>query len=88
MRDNLTAYQAQLNEVQADANRTEQFLTLVKKYRDCTEVTDEMIRAFVDKIVVHRTIRQVPGQRTRQIEVHLNFIGQFSVPMEEMENQT
>ncbi len=45
-----------------------------------------MIRAFVDKIVVHRTIRPTPGQRTRQIEVHLNFIGQFSIPMEEMGN--
>ena len=87
LRDNLTAYQAQLNEVQADADRTEQFLALAKKYRDCTEVTNEMIRAFVDKIVVHRTILLSPGQRTRQIEVHLNFIGQFSVPMEEMENQ-
>ncbi len=59
---------------------------LAKKYRDCTEVTDEMIRAFVDKIVVHRTMYPASGQRTRQIEVHLNFIGQFSIPMEGMEN--
>ena len=83
----LTAYQAQLNEVQADADRMEQFLALAKKYRDCTEVTDDMIRAFVDKIVVHRTIRPAPGQRTRQIEVHLNFIGQFSIPSKGMENK-
>lgn len=88
LRENLTAYQAQLNEVQADANRTEQFLALAKMYRDCTEVTDEMIRAFVDKIVVYRTICLSPGQRTRQIEVHLNFIGQFSILMEGMEKQT
>ena len=87
LRENLTADQAQLNEVQADANRTEQFLTLAKKYRDCTEVTDEMICAFVDKIVVHRTIRPAPGQRIRQIEVHLNFIGQFSIPSKGMENK-
>ena len=87
LRDNLTAYQAQLNEAQADADRTEQFLALAKKYRDCTEVTDEMIRAFVDRIVVHRTIRTTAGQCTRQIEVHLNFIGQFSIPMDGMENE-
>lgn len=87
LRESLTAYQAQLNEVQADADRTEQFLALAKKYRDCTEVTDEMIRAFVDRIVVHRTIRPTAGQCTRQIEVHLNFIGQFSVPMEGMEKE-
>lgn len=81
LNQSLTAYQAQLDEVQADADRTEQFLALAKKYRDCTELTDDMIRAFVDKIVVHRTIRPAPGQRTRQIEVHLNFIGQFSIPL-------
>ena len=46
-----------------------------------------MIRAFVDKIVVHKTMHPVPGQRTRPIEVHLNFIGQFSVPMEGMEKE-
>ncbi len=82
LRENLAMEQDQQREVQADAERTEQFLALAKKYRDCTEVTDEMIRAFVDKIVVHRTLRPAPGQRTRQIEVHLNFIGQFSIPME------
>ncbi len=86
MRENLAVEQDQQREVQADAERTEQFLALAKKYRDCAEVTDEMIRAFVDKIVVHRTMRPAPGQRTHQIEVHLNFIGQFSIPMEEMEN--
>ena len=45
------------------------------------------IYAYVDKIVVHRTIRPAPGQRTRQIEVHLNFIGQFSIPSKGMENK-
>ncbi len=86
LRESLEVYQDQQREVQADAERTEQFLALAKKYRDCTEVPDEMIRAFVDKIVVHRTICPALGQRTRQIEVHLNFIGQFSIPMEGMEN--
>ncbi len=86
LRENLAVDQDQQREVQADTERTEQFLALAKKYRDCTEVTDEMIRAFVDKIVVHRTIRLTPGQRTRRIEVHLNFIGQFSIPIEGMKN--
>ncbi len=87
LRESLEVDQDQQREVQADAERTEQFLALAKKYRDCTEVTDEMIRAFVDKIVVHRTMRPAPGQHTRQIEIHLNFIGQFSIPMEKMKNK-
>lgn len=87
LRESLATDQEHICEAQSETDRTEQFLALAKKYRDCTEVTDEMIRAFVDKIVVHRTIRPAPGQRTRQIDVHLNFIGQFSIPAEGMENK-
>ena len=79
--------QARLNEVQTASAQTDKYLALARKYRDCTEVTDDMILAFVEKIVVYRTIRPTKGQRTRQIEVHLNYIGQFPIPTEGMENE-
>ena len=74
--------QSELDRVRKQADRTEQFLALARKYRDCTEITDDMIRAFVEKIVVHKTARSATGQKTRQIEVHLSFIGQFVLPQE------
>ena len=79
--------QARLNEVQTASAQTDKYLALARKYRDCTEVTDDMILAFVEKIVVYRTIRPAKGQSTRQIEVHLNYIGQFPIPTEGMENE-
>ena len=79
--------QARLNEVQTASTQTDKYLALARKYRDCTEVTDDMILAFVEKIVVYRTIRPAKGQSTRQIEVHLNYIGQFPIPTEGMENE-
>ena len=79
--------QARLNEVQTASAQTDKYLALAHKYRNCTEVTDDMILAFVEKIVVYRTIRPAKGQRTRQIEVHLNYIGQFPIPTEGMENE-
>ena len=79
--------QARLNEVQTASAQTDKYLALARKYRDYTEVTDDMILAFVEKIVVYRTIRPAKGQRTRQIEVHLNYIGQFPIPTEGMENE-
>lgn len=63
--------QVRLNEVQTASAQTDKYLALARKYRDCAEVTDDMILAFVEKIVVYRTIRPAKGQRTRQIEVHL-----------------
>ena len=71
--------------VRKQADRTDQFRALARKYRDCTEITDDMIRAFVEKIVVHKTVRSATGQKTRQIEVHLSFIGQFILPKEAQE---
>ena len=79
--------QVRLNEVQTASAQTDKYLALARKYRDCTEVTDDMILAFVEKIVVYRTIRPAKGQSTRQIEVHLNYIGQFPIPTEGMENE-
>ena len=79
--------QARLNEVQTASAQTDKYLALARKYRDCTEVTDDMILAFVEKIVVYRTIRPAKGQRTRQIEVHLNYIGQFPIPTEGIEKE-
>lgn len=71
----------------ADASRTgseriEQFMALTAKYRDCTEYSDEVLRQFVEKVVVHETQRDADGERSREIEVYLSFIGKFSVPAE------
>ena len=77
--------QSELDRVHKQADRTEQFLALARKYRNCTEIADDMIRAFVEKIVVHKTVRSATGQKTRQIEVHLSFIGQFILPKEAQE---
>ena len=54
----------------ADASRTgseriEQFMALTAKYRDCTEYSDEVLRQFVEKVVVHETQRDADGERSR-----------------------
>ena len=87
LKSELADDQSRLKQAQTVTAQTDKYLALARKYRDCTEVTDDMILAFVEKIVVYRTIRPAKGQRTRQIEVHLNYIGQFPIPTEGMENE-
>ena len=86
-KQSLSELQSRINDAHSEAERTERFLALAKKYRDCTEVTDEMIRAFVEKIVVYKTLCTGSGQRTKSIEVHLNFIGNFTIPTEGIEGK-
>ena len=87
LKSELTEDQNQLSQAQTVTEQTDKYLALARKYRDCTELTDDMIHAFVEKIVVYRTIRPAKGQSTRQIEVYLNYIGQFPIPTEGMENE-
>ena len=66
----------------SDTDRAEQFLALVRKYTDFTELTTPMIYEFVDKIVVHAPDRST-GERVQEVDIYLKFIGKFDVPRPE-----
>ena len=59
------------------------FLTMVHRYTDITELTAEIIRSFVEKIVVYKP-EKVPGTRTKKqtICIYWNFIGAVDIPAE------
>ena len=46
------------------------------------ELTAPMLHEFVEKILVHAPDRST-GERVQEIEIYLNFIGKFEVPMPE-----
>jgi len=62
-----------------EALNVSQFLTLVKKYSDVTELTAEIIREFVEKILVFKA-EKVNGHRVQRIRIVWNCIGEFAVP--------
>ena len=65
--------------------RSTRGMALVERYRDCTEYSDEVLRQFVEKVIVHETVKDEDGERSREIEVYLNFIGKFDVPVQPVE---
>lgn len=52
------------------------FLAIVKKYTDLTELTPEILREFIDKIIVHAPDKS-SGRRLQEIEIIYNHIGEF-----------
>ena len=70
-----TAEREQLAALQASTQKVNRFLQLARQYRDCKELTDEMIQAFVEKIMVHPATKDAHGKRQREIEIYLKFIG-------------
>ena len=73
--------QKNLDVYEADESRIEQFLALAEKYTDFSELTTPMINEFVDRIVVHAPDKS-SGRREQQIDLYLNFIGNFPIPAE------
>jgi hypothetical protein len=50
------------------------FLKLVKKYTDISELTAEIVRVFIDRIVIHQA-QGYGKNRTQVIDIYYNFIG-------------
>jgi len=73
--------QTALEQFDSDSLRADKFLELAKRYQNFDELTAPMLHEFVDKIIVHEADRS-SGKREQQIEIHLNYIGQFAIPCE------
>ena len=61
---------------------TSRFIALVKKYRDCEDLTDTMLYAFIDRIEVHEATGGRTVYRQQKIDIHFNFIGNYYPPEE------
>ena len=57
----------------------EGFLQLVRKYTDIQELTPEILREFIDKIVVYHR-EQIGGQTVQKVEIHYKMIGYVELP--------
>lgn len=79
----ITQDQASLDVFMSDSARIDQFMALARKYRDFDELTTPMINEFIEKILVHQVTRDEYGDRCQEVEIYLNFIGNFQVPPEE-----
>ena len=65
----------------ADNVRADKFVELVGRYKDFTELTPQMLNEFIEKIVVFECDKST-GERHQNVDIYLNFIGKFKVPLE------
>ena len=56
----------------------EYFLSLVRKYTDIQELTGEIIRKFVEKLIVFKA-EKVDGHRQQRIQIIYNAIGAVEI---------
>lgn len=72
---------------QESSVNVEHFLDLVRKYTDIRELNAELIREFVERIMVYKAER-IDGRRVQRIRIVWNCIGEFMPPMPQKEEKT
>jgi len=68
--------------VKDQALNTDNFLKLVKKYTEIKKLDAEIIREFVDKIIVFKA-EKINGKRQQKIRIYYNCIGAIDIPNKE-----
>ena len=71
--------------ISTKAVQIDKFVLLVKKYRDFEELTTPMLNDFIEKVVIHEADGGRTKDRTQQVDIYFNFIGNFVLPLSEDE---
>lgn len=74
---------ALIENYEADSVRADNFVEIVRRHTDFSELSTAALNEFVDKVLVHEPERS-SGERVQKLDVYLNFIGCFDVPLEEI----
>ena len=71
--------------ISTKAVQIDRFVRLVKKYKDFDELTTPMLNDFIEKVVIHEAVGGRTKDRTQQVDIYFNFIGNFVLPLSEDE---
>jgi hypothetical protein len=76
------AFLAELTAFERDKIKADSFLALVRRYTEFSELTNEMLNEFVDRILVYEADKS-SGERRQRVDVYLNYIGRLTIPGDE-----
>jgi hypothetical protein len=82
LRQEIAVLQKQVENYATDSVRAEKFIEIVRRYTEFDALNVSMLNEFVEKVIVHEGDKS-SGKRVQKVDVHLNFIGHFDVPLPE-----
>ena len=74
LQNDLERLEATLAAVQDSQDNARRFLALVKKHTEFSELTPEIVRVFIDRIVIHQA-EGYGKNREQEIDIYYNFVG-------------
>ena len=67
-----------IEDLKASATNVERFLEIVRKYTDIKELTPEILRTFISKIVIHERSRKHVKDAEQDIDIYFAHIGNLN----------
>lgn len=87
LKQNIKHLRSVVEQESAHEMNADGFLKLVRKYTRIEELTPQILREFVDRIVVHHK-EQLHGQAVQRVEICYRFIGYVELPEMGEQKQT
>ncbi|MDR0914355.1 MAG: DUF4368 domain-containing protein [Oscillospiraceae bacterium] len=73
--DRAAALKAEISAETDKAQSADRFIALVRKYTDMTELTHEIVAAFIDRIIVGK-LERIDGVKHQTVKIIYNIIGE------------
>ena len=79
LKTKVTFLRQELAHAKEQSENVTRFMRSIRKYTEITELTPELIREFVQKVVVYQA-EKINGRRTQRIDLYFNGVGQILSP--------
>lgn len=80
--ERIKVLQKELLTAKERADNVTKFMRLVKRYTEIDVLTPEIVREFIEKVIVHQT-EKVDGKRRQAVEIIYNCVGAIPNPTQE-----
>ena len=71
---------AEIEQLKENCTNVQKFFDAAKKYTDIRELTSDVLRTFISKIVIHERKKKHDKNAIQQIDIYFRYIGSMAEP--------
>ena len=77
--ERLPIVKQEIENLKAVATNVERFVDIANKYTDLRELTPEVLRTFIERIIIHERTAKHIKTATQQIDIYFRYIGKLAL---------
>ena len=76
--ERLPIVKQEIEDLKAAATNVERFVDIANKYTDLRELTPEVLRTFIERIIIHERTAKHSKSASQQIDIYFRYIGKLA----------